>query len=183
MLRLTLLPKLLQSFSIYEVFTQKHCHSSGVSDIRILATLPLATTVLIALMGCADLALEPDRNPTALSVLPIDTVLTKGHTASLRAVVTDQNQQAFNPLPTWALPGWSISDPQILRVSGDGSMEGLKGGEVTVAGEVAGLKAETRVRVNPTEVQLSAPYVHLIQSVQTLTGSVPLIAGKDALLR
>ena len=143
----------------------------------------MTTTVLVAGMGCSDLALEPDRNPTALSVLPIDTVLTKGHTAALRAVVTDQNQQPFTPLPTWARTAWSISDPQILRVSGDGSMEGLKGGEVTVAGEVAGLLAETRVRVNPTEVQLSAPFVHLIQSVQTLTGSVPLIAGKDALLR
>ena len=183
MLRLTLLTKLLQCFTIYESCTQKMSHSAGVSDIRILVTMPLAATVLVTLMGCADLALEPDRNPTALSVLPIDTVLTKGHTAALRAVVTDQNQQAFTPLPTWALPGWSISDPQILRVSGDGSMEGLKGGEVTVAGEVAGLKAETRVRVNPTEVQLSAPFVHLIQSVQALTGSVPLIAGKDALLR
>ena len=90
--------------------------------------MPLAATVLVTVMGCADLALEPDRNPTALSVLPIDTVLTKGHTAALRAVVTDQNQQAFTPLPTWALPGWSISDPQVLRVSGDGSIEGLKGG-------------------------------------------------------
>ena len=143
----------------------------------------MTTTVLVAGMGCSDLALEPDRNPTALSVLPIDTVLTKGHTAALRAVVTDQNQQPFTPLPTWARTAWSISDPQILRVSGDGSMEGLRGGEVTVAGEVAGLLAETRVRVNPTEVQLSAPFVHLIQSVQTLTGSVPLIVGKDALLR
>ena len=143
----------------------------------------MTTTVLVAGMGCSDLALEPDRNPTALSVLPIDTVLTKGHIAALRAVVTDQNQQPFTPLPTWARTAWSISDPQILRVSGDGSMEGLKGGEVTVAGEVAGLLAETRVRVNPTEVQLSAPFVHLIQSVQTLTGSVPLIVGKDALLR
>ena len=40
--------------------------------------MPLAATALVAVMGCADLALEPDRNPTALSVLPIDTVLTKG---------------------------------------------------------------------------------------------------------
>ena len=150
---------------------------------RTLVTMLMTTTVLVAGMGCSDLALEPDRNPTALSVLPIDTVLTKGHTAALRAVVTDQNQQPFTPLPTWARTAWSISDPQILRVSGDGSMEGLRGGEVTVAGEVAGLLAETRVRVNPTEVQLSAPFVHLIQSVQTLTGSVPLIVGKDALLR
>ncbi|HIB09552.1 MAG TPA: hypothetical protein EYO20_06895 [Gemmatimonadetes bacterium] len=154
-----------------------------MTDIRTLVTMLMTTTVLVAGMGCSDLALEPDRNPTALSVLPIDTVLTKGHTAALRAVVTDQNQQPFTPLPTWARTAWSISDPQILRVSGDGSMEGLKGGEVTVAGEVAGLLAETRVRVNPTEVQLSAPFVHLIQSVQTLTGSFPLIAGKDALLR
>ena len=75
----------------------------------------LAATALVTVLGCADLALEPDRNPTALSVLPIDTVLTKGHTAALRAVVTDQNQKAFTPLPTWALPGLSlihISEPR-----------------------------------------------------------------------
>lgn len=151
--------------------------------IRTPVTNQLIITLLFSAVGCSDLVLESDRNPTALSVLPADTVLTKGHLAALRAIVTDQDQQPFTPLPTWALPGWSISDPNILRVSRDGSMEGLKGGEVTVAGEVAGLKAETRVRVNPTEVQISAPFVHLVQSVQTLMGNVPLIAGKAALLR
>jgi hypothetical protein len=180
MLRLTLPAKLLQCFTIYEWCTQKMCHSAGVSDIRPLVTIVLVT---IASIGCSDLGLEPARDPTALSLAPIDTLIVEGHPAALRAVVTDQNQQLFTPLPTWARTAWTISDPLILRISGDGSMEGLKGGEVTVTGEAAGLTAETRVRVQPLAVQLSTPFVYLTQSVQTLTGSVPLIAGKDALLR
>ena len=100
--------------------------------IRTPVTNQLIITLLFSAVGCSDLVLESDRNPTALSVLPADTVLTKGHLAALRAIVTDQDQQPFTPLPTWALPGWSISDPNILRVSRDGSMEGLKGLDLTV---------------------------------------------------
>ena len=155
----------------------------GAGEIRTLVTT-LTTAALFGMTtGCSDLALEPDQHPTALSLLPVDTMLLEGQTAMLRFVVTDQNQQPLAPLPTWALPNWWISNPSILSVSGDGSMEGIAGGEVTVAGEVAGLKAETRVRVTPLDVQLSAPVIQLIQSVQTLEGNIPVIAGKDALLR
>mgnify|MGYP000715785256 CR=1 FL=1 len=155
----------------------------GAGEKRTLVTTLTIATVFGAAAACTDLALEPDQHPTALSLLPVDTTLLEGQTALLRFVVTDQNQQPLTPLPTWALPDWSLSDPNILKVSRDGTMEALGGGEVRVSGEVAGLEAETRVRVIPLDVQLSVPVIQLVQSVQTLDGNVPIIAGKDALLR
>ena len=88
----------------------------GAGEIRTLVTTLTTAAVLGMTTGCSDLALEPDQHPTALSLLPVDTMLLEGQTAVLRFVVTDQNQQTFASLPTWALPNWSISNPSILSV-------------------------------------------------------------------
>lgn len=152
------------------------------------ADLPVRRVVclgaaLLSMGACADLATEPDRVPSALSVAPTDTLITQGEAAQLRVTVLDQDGEPMGAYPSWAPPAWSISDPTALAISPAGIMDGLDGGDVHVDAELAGLKARFRVRVNPDEVGLSAPAVYLVQSIQNVGGDVPLVAGRKALLR
>ena len=49
--------------------------------------------------------------------------------------------------------------------------------------ELGGLAAATRFRVNPNQVDLTAPVIYLNQAAQNRRGDVPLIPGRSALLR
>ena len=143
-------------------------------------------TVLAAALlavGCGDLALEPDRVPTSLLISPEDTLITEGDDARLIVTVLDQDGDAFSAYPSWAPPEWVLSDPDAVAIGPDGQVETLGGGEVHVTARLAGLSTEANLRVNPSSVALSAPAIYLIQAVQDREGSVPLVAGRDALLR
>ncbi len=137
----------------------------------------------LAAGACSDLASVPDRLPDALVIEPADTLITQGDFAPLRVTVLDQDGVPFPSVPSWAPPEWTFSDPSAVGVAPDGSLEGLGGGEVWVKAHLAGLSATSKLRVNPSMVELSAPAVYLIQSAQNLQGDVPLIAGVTALLR
>ena len=56
----------------------------------------------------------------------------------------------------------------------------IGGGEVFADADVAGLVDRVRLRVNPSEVELSVPAFHLTQAIQDMDGSVPIIAGREA---
>jgi hypothetical protein len=133
--------------------------------------------------ACSDLATVPDRVPESLIIEPADTLITQGDRAPLRVTVLDQDGEPFPSLPSWAPPQWEFSDPSAVGVAPDGSLEGLGGGEVWVRAKLAGLTGSSKLRVNPNMVELSAPTVYLVQSVQNPQGDVPLVAGVQALLR
>lgn len=155
---------------------------SPTPDARLRA-LPGLAALALALSACADLAMEPDQIPSALSIAPKDTLITQGAAAQLRITVLDQDGEPMDGYPSWAPPRWSISDPSALAISSQGLMDGLAGGEVVVDAALAGMEASFRVRVNPKEVGLNAPTVYLVQSIQNPKGTVPLVAGRDAFLR
>jgi hypothetical protein len=133
--------------------------------------------------GCSDFSTVPDRVPESLIIEPADTMITQGDRFAPRVTVLDQDGEPFPSLPSWAPPRWSFSEPGAVVVAPDGSLEGTGGGALWVEARLAGLKASTRLSVNPNMVALSAPTVYLVQSVQNLQGDVPLIAGVQALLR
>jgi hypothetical protein len=137
----------------------------------------------LATGACSDLASVPDRVPESLTIEPADTLITQGDRAPLRLTVLDQNGDPFPSLPSWAPPQWEFSESGAVGVAPDGSLEGIGGGEVWARAKLAGLSASAKLRVNPTEVALSAPLVYLVQSVQNTLGDVPLIAEVQALLR
>ena len=136
---------------------------------------------MAVLLACADLALESDRIPTSLEISPRGGFFTEGETVKLRVVVRDQNDEEM-PVPSWA-PKWKITDTTIVQVARDGTMSTVGGGEVVVGVEVAGKAAATRFRVNPNQVDLTAPVIYLNQAAQNRRGSVPLIPGRPALVR
>ncbi len=133
--------------------------------------------------GCADLAMEPDQVPTSMSIAPFDTLITEGDELRLRVNVEDQDGNVMAGPPTWALPAWTVSDEGAVDVAPEGVVTGLRGSELTLTATVAGLEAWTKLRVNPSSVALSAPLVYLTQGAQNVNGTVPLIAGRQALLR
>ena len=153
---------------------------SRAGAVPTLRTLAAA----LCLAACADLASQPDRVPRHLEVLPADTSVLTGESVAYRLRVLDEDGVAFDRIPSWVPPHWSVSDPGIATVSADGEVTALEAGrEARIRAGLAELSGGARLRVNPPGVRITAAAVHLTQAVQTLDGSVPLIAGRAGLLR
>ncbi len=133
--------------------------------------------------GCVDLSLEPNHAPASLVVVPADTMLAVGDEVTFSVVVLDEDGAPITPLPSWARPVWRSDDPETLQLSLDGSARAVDYAETEVSVVYAGLRARTPVRVNPTRLTLTAPTWYITQGVQNQTRGVPLIEGRDALLR
>ena len=120
---------------------------------------------------------------TSLAISPSDTVLIVGDRIKYEVAALDQNGDTLAPWPAWAEPTWSSADPLAVHISDDGSADALRHSRTEVQISFAGLKARTSLRINPPSLVLTAPYFYLTQSVQNRRSSVPLMAGRDALLR
>ena len=147
----------------------------------ILKRLPPCLVALF-LIGCADLALESDRVPATLEISPRGGLVAKEETLQLEVVVRDQNGEEM-PVPSWASPVWSGTNASVAEVTGDGLVNTLRGGDVVVHAEMAGVGDAVRFLVNPSQVLLTAPTIHLTQAAQNTPGLVHLIAGRPALIR
>ena len=157
--------------------TKPDSRAGAVPTLRTLAAA-------LCLAGCADLASQPDRVPRHLDVLPADTSVLAGESVAYQLRVLDEDGVAFDRVPSWVPPSWSVSDPVTATVSADGEVTALEAGrEARIRAGLAELSGGARLRVNPPGVRIAAAAVHLTQAVQTLDGSVPLIAGRAALLR
>ena len=144
-------------------------------------TLPPCLAALL-LLGCADLALEPDRVPTALEITPGGGLVGTEESLQLEIVLRDQHGDEL-PVPSWAHAVWETSDPAVGEVSADGLVTTGRGGAVIVSAELGGLGNAVRLRVNPSQVRLAAPMIYLTQAAQSKRGLVHLVAGRPALLR
>lgn len=148
----------------------------NVSRLRLAAFAPLV------LAACGDLATQADRHPDSLRVEPETLLVVEGQTATPRVVVLDQDQRPFERVPNWALPLWKVTDERKVRHEGD-LLRALAPGQATAIVELAGMQGRAIVRVNPREMRMLVRGAYLTQSIQRSDGSVPLIAGRDALLR
>ena len=136
----------------------------------------------VLLWGCGDLALEADRIPTEMTLSPDTGMLTVGEPTKLQFTVKDQNGEVM-PVPDWAPARWWVSDTVVAGISRDGTLTGKWGGRVGVTARLANLITHARFRMNPKEILLTAPVIYLNQVAQNRSGTVPLIAGRPALLR
>jgi len=116
-----------------------------------------------------------------MEITPGELVLTEGGSGQLTITVLDEEGVAFEAVPSWAV-NWSYTNDQTVEISGS-EVRAIGGGEVFADAEVAGLVDRVRLRVNPSEVALSVPAFHLTQAIQDMDGSVPIIAGREAVLR
>ncbi len=145
--------------------------------------VPAALVTGVAAGGCVDLSLEPRHAPESLAIVPADTMLMVGDQVQYSVVVLDQDGRPIEPLPSWARPVWKSDNAATLHMSPDGSASAVDYAETEVTVSYAGLRARTPVRVNPTQLTLTAPYYYLTQGVQNKVRGVPLIEGRAALLR
>ena len=153
--------------------------STKVRKGTFLSSIPAGAVLL---WGCADLALEADRIPTEMTLSPDTGMLTVGEPTKLRFTVRDQNGEVI-PVPGWAPPRWWVSDTVVAEISRDGTLTGKWGGRVGVTARSANVITHARFRMNPKEIILTAPVIYLNQVAQNRNGTVPLIAGRPALLR
>ena len=136
----------------------------------------------LLLIGCADLALEYDRVPTELEILPRGGLIKQDEPVQLELVVRDQNGEEM-PVPSWAPVEWGVTEESVVELDGNGLLSPRQGGETAVHVSLAGLVDVVRFRINPSQVVLSAPVIYLNQAAQNLDGSVSLLPGRPALLR
>ena len=151
-------------------------------DTKLITIRLSAVLLALILTGCADLALENERIPAELEILPAGGLISEDERVQLEVVVRDQDGQEM-PVPSWAHVLWEVSEEAIVNVDEQGLLSPQQGGEVAVRATLAGLGAATRFRINPSQVVLSAPVIYLNQAAQNLDASVALIAGRPALIR
>ena len=138
---------------------------------------------LVAAAGCGDLALKADPEPAYLELTPQDTVITPGDAAQLELRVFDREGNPLPGPPAWAPVRWEWTDTSAVEVAPNGQLLTHKGADVWVTAHLAGLRDWTRLKINPGSIALTAPSIYLNQVIQDREGSVPLIAGRPALLR
>lgn len=137
---------------------------------------------VLLLWGCADLALEADRIPTELAILPDHGRFALAEPEQLAIVVKDQNGK-FMRVPRWAPPIWKVSDDLVAEVGRDGTLNTMDNGWVSVTARLADLTANARFCITSGRTTIEAPAIYLTQAAQGLDNTTSLIAGRPALLR
>ena len=137
----------------------------------------------LAVAACSDFSTEPDRYPAGLRVSPDTVVLTEGETVAFEVEVLDQNGNAYERIPSWAPPLFTSSDASLLRIEDGGIGRALGPGQAATTVELAGLQARATVRANPSELGVDVPVAYITQSTQRHDMGVPLVAGREGLLR
>ena len=134
--------------------------------------------------ACADFALEPDALPASMFITPADTLITEGDQTKLTVNVLDESGNPIPGPPAWAPPQWHIQGRESsIALESDGTVTAFGGGDLRIIAQSAGMEAWTGLRVNPASIRLSAGAAYLNQAIQNVEGSVPILAGRDALLR
>lgn len=150
---------------------------------RVAVFVAASLAGLSSVSACDDLAMDADMVPASLAIQPSDTMLTIGQVANYSVLVLDRQGHPIHRTPTWARPVWSSLGSETVFMARNGRAEAVAFGETNVVVTFAGLRALTSVRANPATVTMTVDSYHLTQVVQNSMGSVPLIAGRDALLR
>lgn len=150
--------------------------------MRRLVPRVFCVAAALAVANCADLALKPDVLPHDMEILPKDTPITAGDELSLSVIVYDEDGNIIDGPPSWAPPRWHANVEGAVDIEPNGDLIGLKGSAVNVTGRLADMEAFTRLRVNPTSVNLSVPVIYFNQVIQNPEATVPIIAaGEDSL--
>ena len=128
-------------------------------------------TGFLAFAGC-----DGGQIPASAEIVPSDTLIVKGRPVQFEVEVLDEDRQLIeNPNGAWRASG-------PLRVSSDGLVTGTEHGEGTITYMIDDVTAEARVRVNPL-LRLSADVAYINQAVQNPDTPLPLIPGRDGVLR
>lgn len=128
--------------------------------------------------GSLDLSVTPaEVAAVAISPQPANVALLK--VLALSAEVRDARGVALRGRTL----AWASSDPSVASVDAAGVVTGRGLGSAEITASVAGKQGSVRVTVTPSGVNLFIGGMYLVQTVQTPSGSVPLVAGREGWLR
>ncbi len=155
----------------------------GTTDVTLTATDPEGLWAAQAFQVTVSTNTDTNRPPRPAGAIP-DQSLRTGETTTLDAepYFTDPDGDALSFQA-------SSSDPSVATASVSGATVTVTAGaegSTTIsvsASDPAGLEATLTGDVTVTGPQASPASFYLVQSVQNLQSSVPLVAGKQALLR
>lgn len=131
---------------------------------------PLLFLTLLAACG--------DPVPTTADILPADTTIVEGAPVQFEVEVRDQDGDLMRDVQGGS---WSVADGP-LEVNATGVVEGSAYGSGTVQYTIEDVIGEATVRVNP-RLTLTAAMSYVNQAIQTPDDPIPLIPGRDGLLR
>lgn len=148
------------------------------------SALLAGAVALVGLAACDAAPFAPSSAPGPPASVRIDDavpLLLEGDSARFTVRVLDAANQPIR-IPAFAPPRWSAESPAV-GVRGDGTVTAESAGDAVVRVEVAGLSAARSLRVDPHVITMRVEGAYLVQAVQRLDGTIPLVAGRDALLR
>ena len=85
--------------------------------------------------------------------------------------------------PSWAPPAWWTDSGDAIQISRNGEVTANKGSSVKIRAFMADTLAEATMRVNPSSLLVRVPSFYFNQVNQNPDGTVPILAGRKALLR
>jgi hypothetical protein len=138
-----------------------------------------ALILCASLAACADLSTRPERVPSSLVLEPAILTVTEGDPVEVGITVLDQHGSPFESLPSWATHHWSVSDATAVGLEGSG-LTAVGPGQSIATAELAGLRKDALVRVNPRQLRLVVAEVGLRQAGNP---SAQLVANVNAELR
>jgi hypothetical protein len=144
----------------------------------------LVVALLVAgwLSACGDLMAPADRVPTRVLFEEDVVTVTEGDVVVLRPYVVDQHGQRFDRLPVWADFSWTSTNQAVFDpVTADWRAAGP--GLARATASIAELSGRATVRVNPRVLDARRPRAYMVQAIQRLDGTVPMVAGRPATLR
>jgi hypothetical protein len=151
-------------------------------------TTPRTAGLVVALLAaggltaCGDLMAPADRVPTRVVFEEDVVTVTEGDVVDLRPYVVDQHGQRFDRLPVWADFSWTSTNKAVFDpVSVDWRAAGP--GLARATASIAELSGRATVRVNPRVLEARRPRAYMVQAIQRLNGTVPMVAGRSATLR
>ena len=159
--------------------------------VKVSAVAPGATTVTLTATDTNGLTsahtfpvLVPNRPPQPRGTIPTLEVAAEAATIDATAYFTDPDGENLTYSATSSSP--AIATVSASTADGIVTVTAVAGGttDVTVtAADPGGLTATQTFQATVLTVSLSVSAIYLNQAIQDVEGGVPLIAGRDALLR
>lgn len=141
----------------------------------------LGPVILLSLIGCDGIRLTPGRTLASIEIDPSDVTILEGEPLELTVVARDNNGELIE-IPSWRKPQWRIRDQDIIQIQRSEAV-GIRGGETEVRVAISGLVSDPiTIRVNPLW-DVSASNVYITQAVHDSENALPLIAGREGMLR
>jgi hypothetical protein len=144
-----------------------------------------AAAVLAVAAGCDPFPFAPGVAPAEPAFVLIELTeprLIEGDSVRLGVSVHDAARRRIE-VPPWITPRWTAAEGGPVVVRDDGTLISVAPGDGRVGVEIAGLTATRTLRVDPKVITMDVAGAYLVQTVQRLNGTVPIVAGRDALLR